>query len=158
MIKTFFIFIFVLSFCIKGLYAQNGYSLEFEDVVLLSVDSSSINSISVPLGICWTKSYTVPANMVLKINAGHIIGKNELQSPTYYVYAYLEIDGKKLLGCSDALKSSSKDNFSTFSNDYSVWVPSGKVVKLVAVSQANVTGINFVLGWVSGVLYRKVPN
>jgi hypothetical protein len=157
--KTFFILFVAFLYCTNGAAAQNGYSLEFEDVVMLSVDTAVATGSVFLVSQTWNKSFTVPANMVLKINAGHLQGQDKTTQFGIYpwAYSYLDIGGEKI--CANMTSDPSKDNYSTFSNEYSIWVPSGKTVRLTAVTTAYCGGYAALpLGWVSGVLFRKVPN
>lgn len=116
--------------------AQNGYSLEFEDVVTLSVESA----IAFPIGATGSKTYTVPANMVLKISTGC------LQYTTNSMYATLTIGSETITGIQTVT-----------STLWPIWASSGTTVTLAF---ANISGTSkeMICGFITGTLFRKVPN
>lgn len=131
--------IFNLQFSIfNSTQAQNnGYSLEFEDVVTLSVESS----VSVPAGSS-SKTYTVPANCVLKISSGCV-----MTSGSNFV-TYLSVGN-------EIIKSVATKSGSNSSPWQTIWASAGTVITLTY----TVTNTNDVTcGYISGTLYKKVAN
>ena len=74
------ILIFALMLISLQSFSQNGYTLEFESTILLSLDTLQIPA----NGTVRTKQFTVPAGMVLKINSG-ILTNNYADNSSSYV-------------------------------------------------------------------------
>lgn len=143
------------------LTAQNGYRLEFEDVVTLSVDT--VPNVTIPGNATWTESYTVPANMVLKINSGMLRNSpSGVGIGSLFQLAYLDIDGNVigtyLSGYSSTSFADNKfEPYLQFSNDNALWVSAGKTIRLTFKNGGN-AALYYANGWVSGVLFRKISN
>lgn len=145
------------------IFAQNGYRLEFEDVVTLSVDS--INAFSTPN--TRTKSYTVPLGTVLKITSGHL-SMGGLSSNTRFTIGYLKISDQTIVGSDSVVSFLATYTPNTYwrttykiTPESPIWAPSGAVVILGVQQDNSATNPNATCGcsnWISGVLFRKVPN
>jgi len=130
--------IIAFSISIFNCQAQtNGYSLEFEDVVTLSVESNT----NVPLG-SGNKTYTVPANCVLKISSGCVM----VSGANYFTSVSL---GSEIITACPTKNGAS-------SNDWQpIWVSAGTLVSLnYTVTTTNQIGC----GYISGTLFKKVAN
>jgi hypothetical protein len=113
--------------------AQNGYTLEFEDVVTLSVESDTI----IPAGTV-TKTYTVPANCVLKISSGCLFWSSSLN-------ANLKV-GSEIF----SFRQTNANNVWQ-----PIWAKAGTTITLTSyLSTATVLHC----GFISGTLFRKVAN
>lgn len=152
---------FCMILLLQKVYSQNGYRLEFEDVITLSVDS-----VWVPLTAPTTrvKSYTVPLGTVLKITGGHISMIGGGAGITRMMTGYLQIDNQQILGA-DTNVVTFVSPFKTaiiIKPDNPIWVPGGSTVSIVAILHATPTGSGtltmFCSNWITGVVYRKVPN
>jgi hypothetical protein len=124
--------------------AQNGYSLEFEDVVTLSVETTAI-----PGANTGSKTYTVPANTVLKISSGCISYYNSTNFVT------LAVGNETITNINtDALTSSNNVIWQP------IWAKEGIVITLTysidSTTLPNVKSVN--CGHISGTLFRKVAN
>lgn len=118
--------------------AQNGYSLEFEDVVTLSIES-------LPSGTTGSKTYTVPANTVLKISSGCLT-----YSATYIVTL--------TVGSEIITNVSTKTQIPTTAPIVAwqpIWAKEGTLVTLTYNAPS---GVNITCGYISGTLFRKVAN
>ncbi len=160
------LFIAIISF--QFAQSQNGYSLEFEDVVTLSVDSLGSPS----SGTTITKSFTVPSGTVLKISSGHISSYNfspqnsGIYPPFKIVTGYLKINNNTIIGADSSMASTRffnrEANGSIFRirPDEPIWAPSNSIVTIgVLISNADYIGtLPLFSNWISGVIFRKVPN
>lgn len=150
-------------------FAQNnGYSLEFEDVVTLSVDSLSFPS---PGTI--TKSFTVPAGTVLKISSGHLslLANKAYVSSTQgrnIVTGFLKINGNTIIGADTSMmvynaSGSYITSIYRIKPDQPIWAPSNATVTIGVVITDDtfltaITQATLFSNWISGVLFRKVQN
>lgn len=121
---------------------SNGYSLEFEDVIFLSLINQPI-----PANSSTSVAYSVPSNMVLKITQGAVVNKTNFQEllkiGNYYLNGYGFDEGT--------------DN--TNSTEWPVlWVPSGTTVTLSANNLNSSEYTPFKDPFITGVLFRKVAN
>lgn len=163
--KSIFLFFLLVAIQIP-LFSQNGYRLEFEDVITLSVDSMYIPaSPSVRI-----KSFTVPQGTVLKISGGQISSSGQYPGGTSnhrIMSGYIKIDDNFIFGA-DSVTTSGTSTFngvywrSTYriNPERAIWAPSGSTVVLgVETHLAGPWGSAFLASnWITGVLYRKVPN
>jgi hypothetical protein len=155
------VILFVLTtFHIQKLFGQNGYSLEFEDVVTLSVDS-----LIYPTNGVYTKSYIVPAGTVLKINSGHL-SSAAVGTATPKIYTgFLKINNNLIIGADTALLNLGTSGYRflmlRITPEKAIWAPSNATVILgVEINQPLPYSTNGPLfsNWISGVLFRKVSN
>ncbi len=161
--KNAFFFVLVLVCSCKITVAQtNGYTLEFEDVVTLSVDSL----IAPAAGTTIIKSYTVPPGMVLKINSGRISSFRQ-NNFSGVLIGFIKINDNLIIGADTSMAGllasgtgSAIGSIYRLKPDQPIWAPSNSTVML-GVSVGYVPSIaSFPLfsNWFSGVLFRKVPN
>jgi hypothetical protein len=138
-------------------FSQNGYTLEFETTLLLSHDTTA----TIPTSTTKIKQYTVPAGMVLKINAGVISDFNS--SVILYVSELLV--GNQVIKAPYGFTSTGAQQFSTVigggtNGVQPIWANEGTLVQLKWISTSSASGIFTAIRgcWVSGVLFRKIPN
>ncbi len=140
----------------------NGYTLEFEDVVTLSVDSL----LTPPVGTVITKSYTVPSGMVLKINSGRI-SRFRQNNITGVLAGFIKVNDNLIIGADTSMPGLLASGTGAYSGsvyhlrpDQPIWAPSNSVVTLgVSVGAViSLTSYPLFSNWFSGVLFRKVPN
>jgi hypothetical protein len=140
----------------KNSYSQtNGYSLEFESTILLSLDTVPIP----PINTVRIKQFTVPAGTVLKINSGFLRNICVVTNPiTYQQKATLSIGNKNI---SPITSSGAGDWFLiSFTTENAIWANAGETVTLkfenTSYSPSTLNSISFC--WVGGVLFRKIAN
>lgn len=123
--------------------AQNGYSLEFEDVMTLSVES--VIGQTYAAGATGSKTYTVPANMVLKITGGCIY--NAASGAASY----------STLSVGSEVISFNRQNAGSLTW-VPIWASSGTVITLTYKNNSTTTAYGLECGYITGVLFRKVAN
>lgn len=147
--------IFCLVFSFSS-FSQNGYTLEFENTILLSHDTTA----SIPAGIVKIKQYTVPSGMVLKINGGIL---NDYLSSNSFLQLSELIIGNQVIKPLFALSSAGPQNVSiAFGGGLNglqpIWANEGTVVQLKYINN-TINSIPWIRGcWISGILFRKIPN
>jgi hypothetical protein len=140
--NTFFTLLTILT-TTSFSFAQNGYTLEFEDVMTLSVETIIGQQIS-PNAV-GSKSYTVPAGMVLKITAGCFSHTGTTNS----VVTNLQI-GSEVINYNNA----SGANLSW----QPLWANAGSVLTLSYKNTNTTTGRECICGYITGTLFRKIAN
>ncbi len=150
-----------LLFCKGKAFSQNGYRLEFEDVITLSVDTLKAPAIGI-----YTKSYTVPTGTVLKINSGRLSLYCEQANAKVYT-GFLKINENLIVGADSATtaftSSSGTGSLHAFilrlTPETPIWAPANSTVVLgVEVVNTKFSTLALHSNWISGVLFRKVPN
>lgn len=140
--NTFFTLLTILTTTYFS-FAQNGYTLEFEDVMTLSVETIIGQQIS-PNAV-GSKSYTVPAGMVLKITAGCFSHTGTTNS----VVTNLQI-GSEVINYNNA----SGANLTW----QPLWANAGSVLTLSYKNTNTTTGRECTCGYITGTLFRKIAN
>ena len=149
------VFFSVLFFSNKSFSQANGYSLEFESTIILTLDTVPMP----PNNTTRTKTFTVPTGMVLKINSGHLLNICVATNPiTYQQKSTLTINNKTI---SPMTTTQSGDWFRiNFTTDNAIWANEGETVTLkfenTSYTSSVVNGISYC--WIGGVLFRKIPN
>lgn len=159
------ILLIIFFICIfKSVTAQlNGYSLEFEDVITMSADSDVV--ITAP--ISWSRTFTIPSGQVLKITTGWLFKTLSVSNRTgAYLYStFITVNGQKYFApvvgpTTDVISGAFK-----IIHDSPIWVSGGKTVgitMLVEASSGTVSGSAPAAipsgSWITGVLFKKVPN
>ena len=149
----FYVFLFISS----ASFSQNGYTLEFESTILLSLDTIG----NIPANTTKTKSFTVPAGMVLKINSG-IIGSVYVNTGLYQ-NSWLMVGDLRI--STPAKNNEQTGQFNTASLTIGggrdgmgpIWANEGTEVKINALSNSNGNAF-FTTCWIGGVLFRKIAN
>jgi len=156
----------VIIFLYNHTFSQtNGYTLEFEDVVTLSVDALTSPS----AGTTITKTYTVPAGMVLKINSGRISmwkSGNSSTNTNIGAVGYIQVDNNLIVGADTSMNGLFGTSASgtiagsifRIKPDQPIWVPSNSTVTLGVTVYQTLNLFTLFSNWFSGVLFRKVPN
>ena len=140
--NTFFTLLTILTTTYFS-FAQNGYTLEFEDVMTLSVETIIGQQIS-PNDV-GSKSYTVPAGMVLKITAGCIYNPGANNN----IVTNLQI-GSEIIN----YNMGSGANMSW----QPMWANAGSVLTLSYKNTNTTTGKDCTCGYITGTLFRKIAN
>jgi hypothetical protein len=144
-------------------FSQNGYTLEFETTILLSHDTTA----TIPINTTRIKQYTVPTGMVLKINSGIITDyvSQTLSAGIFFQNSELVI-GNQVIKAPFALTTSLAQSVSTvigggINGVQPIWANEGTLLQLKYINNATgtITSISAIKGcWISGVLFRKIPN
>ena len=140
--NTFFTLLTILT-TTSFSFAQNGYTLEFEEVMNLSVESVIGQTYAV--NATGSKTYTVPAGMVLKITAGCLYNPGGNNA----VLTNLQI-GSEVVNRNSA--------FAASTNWQPLWANAGTVLTLSYKNVHTTTAIDCSCGFITGTLFRKIAN
>jgi hypothetical protein len=156
------ILIFTLMLISLRSFSQNGYTLEFESTILLSIDSTLMPA----NGTIRTRQFTVPAGMVLKINSGILTNNYVDNNSTYAQRSTLKVgdavispdqiccEGENFRNSNTLIINEGGESMSP------IWANEGTVITLtyerMATFTSNILGIAGC--WFGGVLFRKIPN
>lgn len=147
-----FTLLFVFS---KADCQTNGYSLEFDSTLILSLDTVPIPSAPAVR----TKQFTVPTGMVLKINSGYL-RNYYCNFPNYCQKTTLTI-GSSIISPTHLSAAGFQDDYlMSFNTSNAIWVNAGQTVVLKFESNTSIPSSWNAIShcWIGGVLFRKIPN
>lgn len=162
------LYLIIIACTSKTATAQlNGYSLEFEDVITLSADSDVV--ITGGQGsVSWSRSYTIPAGQVLKITGGWLMAGG-LSLTTHFSYqSFISTNNQKFYGIPAGPTPDVTVGSPTIykiTHDSPIWITGGQTVSLTMSVEAtagtitgSMTGTIPKGNWITGVVFKKVPN